>query len=32
MWVYLIGGIYVEKIERDENFDGIVDRTISYGE
>jgi hypothetical protein len=31
IWIYLIDGIYIERYERDTDFDGKVDKVKKYG-
>ncbi len=32
IWVYIVEGVYIEKYERDSDFDGIVDIVKNFGE
>jgi hypothetical protein len=31
IWVYLVEGVYVQRIERDADYDGEIDRVTEYG-
>jgi hypothetical protein len=32
LWVYLRNGVYVDRYERDTNYDGVVDKVKQFGE